>query len=279
MGIQMADNFITTNLVSGFFQKLSTTLRSLVAKKCPHGNPIGVPKVFCIQCLDEEIEAKIKKMELENKERRVREVKRLKNEIWHKSMQIRQQEMKRLRSSFTISLDEMRQLTPQKFEDFVAGVFRSLGYSVEQTPYTNDGGRDAILIKNNKKMLLECKKYGQKNQSGRPDLQKFYAAIIGDNAEKGFFVTTGGFSKEARKYAQTVPIDLIDGPILIKMILESRSKFGGEKNYFSVCQVCGDIVELRLEASKTVCCRHGHIVPHSITMEELASSKDFLDWL
>jgi hypothetical protein len=63
---------------------------------------------------------------------------------------------------------------------------RPLRYAVIQTPYRNDQGRDAILSKDGHKFLLKCKKYGENNVSGRPDLQRFHSAIVTEKAISGF---------------------------------------------------------------------------------------------
>ena len=41
-------------------------------------------------------------------------------------------------------------MDPREFEYFVADVFRSLGYKVQVTSGSNDGGKDIILYKGTK---------------------------------------------------------------------------------------------------------------------------------
>jgi restriction endonuclease Mrr len=103
-------------------------------------------------------------------------------------------------------------------------MFERLGYKVKQTPYVNDHGRDAILTKDGKKFLMECKRYGKDTTSGRPDLQKFHSAIVTDGGVSGFFVTTGAFTKDAIEFAATVPIELIDGAKLVRYMFEEASR-------------------------------------------------------
>jgi restriction endonuclease Mrr len=111
------------------------------------------------------------------------------------------------------SLQDLYNLTSQVFETEVAQMFRRLGWTVQQTPFSNDRGRDAIMTNGKDKVLLECKKYAPEQMSGRPELQKFHSAIVTDHAERGKFVTTSGFSLAAREYvtANNLPIDLIEG--------------------------------------------------------------------
>jgi restriction endonuclease Mrr len=175
----------------------------------------GSTRHLCQKCERDRLAIKKAERDAREAKRRAeeiaREAKRRADEIASTARQVRGHETARLRELIVPSLDELRSLTPQRFEDQVAQMFERLGYDVEQTPYSNDHGRDAILIKYGEKFLVECKRYGESHQSGRPDLQKFHSAIVSDKAKKGFFVTSGGFSSEARAFAATVPIDMIDG--------------------------------------------------------------------
>jgi hypothetical protein len=112
-----------------------------------------------------------------------------------------------------------------EFEREIAKLHEKLGYEVEQTKATGDGGKDAIMWKNKTKYLLECKKYRTGNQVGRRDIQIFHSAILTDNAEGGFFVTTSDFSKEAREYVvdHKLNINLINMQGLSKLIEEATS--------------------------------------------------------
>lgn len=66
------------------------------------------------------------------------------------------------------------------------------------------------MYRGNSFTVAECKRYG-KTKAGRPDIQKFHSAIIDCNAEVGYFITTGEFTKQALAYVVDKPIVLIDG--------------------------------------------------------------------
>lgn len=93
-----------------------------------------------------------------------------KQDIAIKASRLRNSETERIRKSLLKSQDYLRSMSPQEFEDIVAELFRSLGYDVKQTPYTNDQGKDAIIFKDGKKSLIECKRYSPENKVGRPML-------------------------------------------------------------------------------------------------------------
>jgi Restriction endonuclease len=62
---------------------------------------------------------------------------------------------------------DMYNLRARQFEELVAELWARMGYGVELTPETHDGGRDIIASKSsetNTQVLIECKKYS----AGRP---------------------------------------------------------------------------------------------------------------
>ena len=58
--------------------------------------------------------------------------------------------------------DHLYSLLPRDFEELIAELFSGLGYSVELTQRTRDGGRDVVAINDSvvkNKYLIECKRY------------------------------------------------------------------------------------------------------------------------
>jgi restriction endonuclease Mrr len=82
------------------------------------------------------------------------------------------------------------------------------------------------MHKGGKKFLLECKRYAAGRTSGRPELQKFHSAIMTDKADRGLFITTGGFTTAAKKFAASEPIDLVSGQTLLKIMAVAVRKEG-----------------------------------------------------
>jgi hypothetical protein len=178
-------------------------------------------------------------------------------------------ETTRLAKSIVPSLAELRSLSPQRFEDEMASLFGRLGYKVEQTPYTNDLGRDAILEKDGQKSLLECKRYGETNTIGRPELQKFHSAVISDGAVGGFFVTTGTFTTGAKKHATKIGITLIDGEELLRYLVKTKQPSEDAEKYWSICTHCGAKVAHNIRSPEPVRCANGHLVEPTLSIDDL----------
>jgi restriction system protein len=237
---------------------------------CPHGVFAGQYGNRCGKCVHEQ-------KEIEEKQRRERELLERQQQI-ERELQERQQrinaaaeslqrdERSRLASSLIPSIEELRSISPQDFEDEIARMFERLGYEVKQTPYVNDHGRDAILVKDGKKFLLECKRYGEGNVSGRRDLQILHSNIIKDRAVAALVVTTGGFTKNALEFAHGHSIKAVDGSQLVRMMFESKNDPSKDDSYDSMCRKCCAIVRHQLRTPEPLTCPNGHVVEPTLNM-------------
>lgn len=127
-------------------------------------------------------------------------------------------------------LDTILTKTPITFERLVVELLQKMGYggAVEKsgivTQYVKDGGIDGEIYEDVLglgRIHIQAKRYQKSNTIGRPDIQSFAGALLGDNANKGVFITTSKFSADATAYAQNLSnarIVLIDGQKLAKYI-------------------------------------------------------------
>lgn len=71
------------------------------------------------------------------------------------------------------------------------------------------------------RIYVQAKRYNC-DAVGRPELQKFVGSMVGEGGNKGVFVTTSSFHKNALDYVKTVPqrIILIDGERLADLMME-----------------------------------------------------------
>ncbi|MDY6114089.1 MAG: restriction endonuclease [Alloprevotella sp.] len=130
-------------------------------------------------------------------------------------------ELEQQRRGIAQKIEDLLSLSPREFEEYVGQLYKSMGYKVEVTPYSNDKGIDVIMYKDDTKYVIQCKRY--KGTVGSPDIQKFIGAIDHAKADKGIFVTTGMFSFEAEKMASDHPIILINRIDLGKLIMNALS--------------------------------------------------------
>lgn len=98
--------------------------------------------------------------------------------------------------------EQLYSITPRKFEEFVAAVFKNHGFDVELTPETRDGGVDIIAIHRshltgNTVNLVECKRYNPRNKVGIGIVQRLLGNVVQQQAHKGIVVTTSYFTVDA----------------------------------------------------------------------------------
>ena len=117
-------------------------------------------------------------------------------------------------------------LSSEAFERLTKRILRESGFTqVEVTGRSGDGGIDGIGILRlsgflSFHVIFQCKKY--RGQVTSSHIRDFRGAMIG-RADKGLFITTGTFTRDAVREATrdgAPPIDLIDGDLLADKLKE-----------------------------------------------------------
>ncbi len=135
-------------------------------------------------------------------------------------------------STYSDIIDTILSKTPREFEKIVVSLLQKMGYggeienSGEVTQYSNDKGIDGIIkedVLGFGRIHIQAKRYKRENRIGREDLNKFVGALAGTQSNKGVFITTSSFNKNALEYANSltgVTLVLIDGEKLAQYIYE-----------------------------------------------------------
>ena len=123
-------------------------------------------------------------------------------------------------------LDALRAIEPNAFERLSQRLLRELGFvNVEVTGKSGDGGIAGVgAIKVGTvlsfQVVFQSKRYI--GSVGSPQIRDFRGAMMG-RADKGLFITTGNFTRDAKVEAKrdgAPPIDLIDGNQLAEHLKE-----------------------------------------------------------
>ena len=120
-------------------------------------------------------------------------------------------------------LDILRKMKPDAFERLCQRILRESGFAtVEVTGRAGDGGIDgAGVLRVNLisfRVLFQCKRYS--GSVSAPEIRKFQGAVVG-RADKGLFITTGRFTRDAEREAVrdgAPAIDLIPGNDLCDLL-------------------------------------------------------------
>ena len=126
-------------------------------------------------------------------------------------------------------LEHIMDSDPGFFENLVVKLLLEMGYgadklSGEVVGKSHDHGIDGIIYEDRlglSKIYIQAKRYDAKNSIGSTDLQAFCGALEG--VQKGVFITTSTFTREARKYVDRLrekSIKLIDGDLLAELMIK-----------------------------------------------------------
>ena len=102
---------------------------------------------------------------------------------------------------FAKNPNELQKLSGNEFENVMAEIYYRLGYDVEQTKKTRDGGKDLILKRHevfgDAIYYVECKRYNENNKVGVGIVRNLHSTVSTDRVEAGVIVTTSFFTKAA----------------------------------------------------------------------------------
>lgn len=130
-------------------------------------------------------------------------------------------------------IERILQCKPEFFERLVVELLMKMGYGYDRSSgsvvgKSHDGGVDGIINEDKlglSKIYIQAKRYAIGNNVGSHDTQAFVGAM--QKAQKGVFITTSDFTKEAKKYAREIqngsnatPLRLINGHELAKLMVQ-----------------------------------------------------------
>jgi restriction system protein len=237
--------------------KRAEEIRRYENKRCQHSIPGGETMSKCMEC------QKIK-YEKSLREKREKEEAQRKEKIKMESDLLMKEESRRISNNLLSHHNYLLEVHPRKFEELVAELFCKYGYDSKLTSYTNDEGKDIVLVKDNKKFLVECKKYAIGHKVSRPDIQKFYAAIIEESAIGGYFFSTSDFAETVfnHKFIKEGKIKLING-VKLSELFQKAYPVEGDNKLNIMCKECGSISKIEIfdDDNEDNFCENAHVLP------------------
>lgn len=124
-------------------------------------------------------------------------------------------------------LSEGLKINSYTFEKLVVDLLSKMGYGTvaygsHATVASGDEDIDGVIMEDKlgfSLIYVQAKEWALDKVVSRPDIQSFVGAIAGKHGD-GLFVTTARFSQQARDYAETHHIILIDGERLANLMIE-----------------------------------------------------------
>lgn len=118
------------------------------------------------------------------------------------------------------SVKLLQDLEWKRFEDVCQKFYAIKGFRSETTPLGPDGGIDIRLYMGAgaaPTSIVQCKAWGERLVGVKP-VRELLGTMTHEKIVKGFFMASGDFSDDAKSFAESNPITLITGDMLISMI-------------------------------------------------------------
>jgi len=124
--------------------------------------------------------------------------------------------------------DKIQGLDPEEMEELTAALLRAMGYQTRVSARGPDRGVDVLASPDGLGLTQPRIKAEVKHRSGTMGsnpIRSFIGALR--EGDRGLFVSTGGFTREARYEAEraTIPVTLIDIDMLADLVVTNYERF------------------------------------------------------
>jgi Holliday junction resolvasome RuvABC ATP-dependent DNA helicase subunit len=124
-------------------------------------------------------------------------------------------------------LQQLRSMSGEEFERWVAALFRGLGYSATLTKVVGDHGIDLFLQRGSDRLAVQCKRWT--DSVGESTVRDFFGSLLNAGISHGMIVTTSTFSSQARIFAEKNGIRLLDLGALTQITIHGEDGLNSVK--------------------------------------------------
>lgn len=119
-------------------------------------------------------------------------------------------------------INSINNMSGRDFECFVGFVFECLGYKVNITQASRDGGKDLIIKRDGVTTYVELKRYASKNKISSTQVLKLIGSACADEIHSVIFITTSTYSDDCYNIQsnKNMNIQLLDLNDFIDMCME-----------------------------------------------------------
>jgi restriction system protein len=128
--------------------------------------------------------------------------------------------------------DLLLALSPEDMEELTASLLRAMGFKARVTPKGADRGRDVVASRDGlgleaPRIVAEVK-HRPKEPMGAPNIRSFIGGLR--EGDRGLYVSTGGFSREARYEGErsNIPVALVDLDEMALLVVENYEGFDSD---------------------------------------------------
>jgi restriction endonuclease len=134
-------------------------------------------------------------------------------------------EYTRIRPSF-LYLDYIRDMNIEDFKELVVRALKENGFNVFESDKENAEKDGSFILESHKAEkrrwhveswnLFKC--INSEKSLDLEDVERFSELVLSDNAERGYVITTGGFTEDAIEFAKSKLLELVDGKEFLKLV-------------------------------------------------------------
>jgi ssDNA-binding Zn-finger/Zn-ribbon topoisomerase 1 len=114
-------------------------------------------------------------------------------------------------------------LGAEEFELLIALIYQRQGYRISMPAGLGSGrGGDFTLLRKGERVLVQCKRMDLVHKMPVEKVQELYEAMATQNVKRGIYVASCGFSWDARNFAKTKGITVINARTLDELITAAQ---------------------------------------------------------
>ncbi|MBU9714122.1 restriction endonuclease [Evansella tamaricis] len=147
-------------------------------------------------------------------------------------------------------IQDIDKMSGVQFEYYLKLFFQKKDYKVKETKTTGDYGADLVLIKDNKKIIVQAKRYN--SRVGIKAVQEAVSAVAYYNASEAWVVTNNEFTGAAIELARSNKVRLIERDELLGMVSELQGdvpsnlvNLTNSTELKELCKRCGSELMIR----------------------------------
>lgn len=94
-------------------------------------------------------------------------------------------------------------LNPYRFEELVGDIFKNIGYEIELTKKSKDGGVDLFILKGSSEKIgiVQCKRYRKEKKVGIEVVDRLIGTALCFDTKQAYIVTTSMYTRCAKERA------------------------------------------------------------------------------
>jgi Restriction endonuclease len=173
---------------------------------------------------------------------------------------LQRREYARFAAAVTPRPEQLRSLTAAMLRTEVTALWEALGHTI----ITSADAPWLVHVLCDRKYITICGNPVDPLPAGTGALRRLRDHVVAGSADRGFYISVRGFTAEARHFAETAPVQLLDYDQFINALGRVRKAIKVSPLYEVMCRHCGDIVQHSLDDSTPKHCDNGHTVPQPI---------------